>query len=62
MHLVIKQTFENSTPLRNNKKTLFNENNCSVCLIRPKLIFFETLIIFLEPTLKLITGMFDLQK
>ena len=29
---------------------------------KTKLIFFETLIIFLEPTIELITEMFDLQK
>ena len=33
-----------------------------VYLIFYKLTFFETLIIFLEPTVKLITGIFDLQK
>ena len=31
-------------------------------LIFYKLKFFESLIIFLEPTIKLITGIFDLQK
>ena len=34
----------------------------AVYLIFYKLIFFESLIIFLEPTIKLITRMFDLQK
>ena len=34
----------------------------AVYLIPYKLIFFESLIIFLEPTIKLITGIFDLQK
>ena len=33
-----------------------------VYLIFYKLIFFKTLNIFLEPTIKLITGIFDLQK
>ena len=33
-----------------------------VNLIFSKLIFFETLIIFLEPAIKLIRGIFDLQK
>ena len=31
-------------------------------LIFYKLIFFESLIIFLEPTIKLVTGISDLQK
>ena len=34
----------------------------AVYLIFYKLIYFESLIIFLEPTIKLITGIFDLQK
>ena len=33
-----------------------------VCLIFYKLIFFETLIVFLESTIKLITRIFDFQK
>ena len=33
----------------------------AVYLIFYKLIFFESLIMFLEPTIKLITGIFDLQ-
>ena len=34
----------------------------AVYLIIYKLIIFESLIIFLEPAMKLITGIFDLQK
>ena len=59
--------FQSSSPFKNNKKT---PRHCrdlvkitlTVYLILYKLIFFETLIIFLEPRIKLITEMFDLQK
>ena len=49
------------------KKTLRNcrylvKTTLAIYLIFYKLIFFESLIIFLEPTIKLITGIFDLQK
>ena len=53
-----------------NSKTIKTLTNCrylvkttlAVNLIFCKLIFFETLIIFVELTIKLITGIFDLQK
>ena len=47
-----------SKTIKNAKKCLFR----AVYLIFYKLIFFESLIIFLEPAIKLITGIFDLQK
>ena len=47
--------------IKNAKKlSVFGEN--AVYLIFYKLIFFESLIMFLESTIKLITGIFDLQK
>ena len=38
------------------------KTNLAVNLVAHKLLFSETLINFLEPTIKLITGIFDLQK
>ena len=60
-------TFQNSAPFKNNKKTLKNcrywvKTTLAVYLTFYKLIFSETFIIFLEPTIKLNTGIFDLQK
>ena len=60
--LFIKSTFENSVSLKNNKNT----RNCSYLVTKTlafhvlfyKLIFFETLIIFLSPTIELITKVF----
>ena len=42
------------------KMSVFGENAVYVTFY--KLIFFETLIIFLESAIKLITGIFDFQK
>ena len=49
------------------QKTLRNcrclvKTNPTIYLIFYKLVFFETLIIFLEPTIKSITGIFDMKK
>ena len=52
-----------SKTIKNAKKlSAFGETIPVVYLIFYKLIFFETLIIFLEPAIKLIAGIFDLQK
>ena len=44
------------------KLSVFGENDSRSLPIFYKFIFFETLIIFLESTIKLITGIFDFQK
>ena len=54
-------------PIQKNKKTLKNcrylvKTALAVYLFFYKRIFFETLVIFLESTIKLITRIFDLQK
>ena len=60
--LFIYCTFQNSAPIKNNKKRSEIVSiwwKCAIYLIFYKLIFFGSLIIFLEPTIKLITGIFD---
>ena len=59
--------FPKFRPIQKHLKTLKNcrylvKTTLAVDLIFYKHIFFETLIIFLESTIKLITGIFDLQK
>ena len=49
--------------MKNAKKLSVFDKNESRCLSNfYRLIFFESLIILLEPTIKLITEIFDLQK
>ena len=64
--LFIYHTLKNSAhskTIKNAKKlSVSGKNNFRRLSISYKFIFFETLIIFPEPTTKLITGIFDWQK
>ena len=61
--IVLSKVLPHSKTIKNAKKLSYLvKTTLAVYLIFSKLIFFETLIMFLEPTIKLITGIFDLQK
>ena len=64
---IYRLAFPNICPIQKQKKnakklSLLVKTTLAVYLIFDKLIFFETLTIFLETAIKLITGIFDLQK
>ena len=60
--LFIHCPFQNSASFKNNSKTKTKKKTALVVyLIFYKLKFFESFIMFLEPTIKLITGIYDLQ-
>ena len=62
--MILSEILPHSKTIKNAKKlSVFGKNDsCGLSIFFYKLIFPESLIIFLEPTIKLIARIFDLQK
>ena len=61
--MALSKILPHAETIKNAKKlSLFGENDSRRLSNFYELIFFESLVIFLEPSIKLITGIFDLHK
>ena len=62
LSIALSKILPHSKTIKNGIHGYFVKKTLTVYLIFYKLVFFESLIIFLEPKVKLITRIFDFQK